>query len=98
MELIQAYGCSYCAMSSRRRSSVTRHESDHCRKNPHRVTCNGCENFSYEEGEDHGCLGREPPSWFCLAKEEELEYESSFNSNIICSDYRPINPPKELEG
>ncbi len=90
MKQIQAWGCDYCAMSSRRRSSVVRHESNHCRKNPARVRCDGCKHFSYEEGENHGAMGIEPASWWCHAKEVDLEYEASFNSNIICSDYTPI--------
>jgi hypothetical protein len=46
---VVAYQCEHCAMTSLRRSNVTRHEQKSCRENPNRRSCHTCE---------HSCKAR----------------------------------------
>lgn len=92
MELLSVYGCSYCSMVSRRKGSVVRHESHHCRKSPNRETCLNCKNMSFEQGDNHLVWDEpfEPSSWYCLKKDEDLQ-NVNLNANIKCSFYERID-------
>jgi len=44
---IKAYGCDFCGMASRRKSSVVRHEKHACKSNPNRKSCSTCKHLEY---------------------------------------------------
>jgi hypothetical protein len=87
MKEINAYGCEYCHMVSRIKSSVVRHEKKSCRKNPNRKTCGSCVNMFYEAGYseilDYGQSRYEPSFWYCEIKEIDLENQN-LNKDINC--------------
>lgn len=91
MEKITVYGCEHCSMVSRRKGSVSRHEAHYCKKNPARSTCGKCKHMIYEPGYteplDYGATHYEGPSWYCEAKEIDLE-SHNLNANIDCNNYQ----------
>ncbi len=88
MKPIPAWGCEYCAMASRRKGSVKRHELKYCRKNPNRVTCGSCEHMEA----DCGVLVEEGyPEYYselyCDAKDIDLG-GVGLNNNTECDQYK----------
>ncbi len=49
---VKAYSCDYCAMTSRNKGCVKRHEINSCRKNPNRKTCVNCKNLDFDDPQD----------------------------------------------
>jgi len=98
MELISAYGCSFCGMSSRHKSSVKRHERRQCKKNPHRSRCGNCVHL-YEDSEtfynrnhngDPGSTDYEYPVFNCLKFEVDID-QGALNENNECGDWELLN-------
>ncbi len=91
MKQVSSWGCSYCAMTSRRKGSVKRHEVKYCRKNPNRVTCDGCEHMVYSptwcEGGDYGQTYYHDAQWYCEAKGMDL-VGVEINNNIECDQFK----------
>lgn len=91
MKEINVFGCDHCSMVSRRKGSVARHEANYCRKNPERNTCGKCKHINYEPGFtehlDYGETHYEGPSWYCEAKDIDLE-SHNLNANIDCDKYQ----------
>lgn len=74
MKRIQAYGCSHCGMTSRHASSVYRHETTYCKKNPGRPNCGLCVHFE-RETVDFGVPEHTPhDEFYCLLLELDLEH------------------------
>jgi hypothetical protein len=88
---INVFGCDYCAMVSRRKGSVARHEANYCRKNPNRITCGNCKHMLFEEGSceegENGQSFHISAEWYCEAKEIELE-SHNMNANIDCKEHQ----------
>lgn len=78
MKTIQAFGCDYCAMTSRRKSSVIRHEIYSCRKNTNRVACSLCSNLEDDADGRHCSEGAADFMW------------DSVNENRICDKFESI--------
>lgn len=95
MEIITAYGCSYCGMTSRHKYSVSRHESFTCKKNQYRSRCGNCEHL-FEDSETHynpnhngnpGSTDHDYPVWYCLKLEVEIE-QQELNINNSCPEWK----------
>lgn len=79
MKELMAYACSYCAMVSRTKSSVVRHEKTFCKKSPFRKRCGLCKHYEYDPSNEYrGDYDPPDDPPYCAAKDEIL---SSFGAN-----------------
>ena len=78
MKLLQVWGCDYCSMVSRYKTSVARHEIKSCRKNPARKTCGRCA-FKPVDSDELECV-----------RADFVLYEDRLNDTNQCSFFAPI--------
>lgn len=76
MKILQAFGCSYCGMTSRRKSSVLRHEAYSCRKSPNRVACSICV-----------WLDKDESGFYCEEDAADFMWDG-VNENRICEKFK----------
>lgn len=84
MEIIQAFGCSYCGMASRYKASVIRHEAEYCKSNQSRKACINCVNW-IDDGEDSDGSGNTWRACGCL-KDVSLDVTEKENNN--CNEFK----------
>ena len=108
-EEIKAYGCEHCAMTSRYKGHVVRHENHSCRKNINRVNCRSCIHLEFEDytpatgcpihPEIHGVFqDSEPAHWWCSADEAvENMFHEELGKTRECKNFKHFLDEQQKE-